>query len=348
MTGVAVTMPAPRERWRGIVAASDTALPEQVPEWVDAVCASKRYTDLSRLYVFDDGTEAVLPLVRRRGPAGIGGSLQSFPPAWGIGGLLSARALSARQVRDVLGDLRRQRAQRVWIRPDPVAASAWRAAAGAAGATLVPRRAHVLELAPGRDAVWAGLSQTGRRNVRLARRSGVEVVSAHSGALLDEYYGLFLSSVDRWAEHQHEPRPLARARARRRDPLAKLAAMGKHLGEDFVVTLCRVDGVAVAGVVVLYGRTAHGTRAAMDRERLGRSHASELACWTSIELALERGCTAFHMGESGGSTELARAKEKFGAHPVDYAEVRLERLPWTRADGVLRAGVKRVIGFRDD
>jgi len=184
--------------------------------------------------------------------------------------------------------------------------------------------------------------------VRLARRAGVEVVTAHSGRLLEEYYALFLLSVDRWAAQQHEPRPLARARARRRDPLGKLQAMGTHLGEGFVVTLCRVDGAAVAGAIVLYGRTAHGTRAAMDRDRVGRSHASELAYWTAVELACERGCTRFHMGESGRSVALSRAKEKFGARPVDYAEVRLERLPWTRADRVLRTGVKRAIGFRDD
>ncbi len=348
MTGVAVTVPAPRARWRAIVAASGTALPEHAPEWVDAVCDSGRYADASRLYVFGDGAEAVLPLVRRRGPAGVGGSLQSFPPAWGIGGLLSARGLSAEQVGGVLGDLRRQRAQRVWIRPDPVAAPAWRSAAAGAGATLVPRRAHVLDLTPGRDAVWAGLSQSARRNVRLARRAGVEAETAPAGRLLEEYYALFLLSVDRWAAQQHEPRPLARARARARDPLAKLQAMAAHLGDDFVVSLCRIDGSAVAGAIVLYGRTAHGTRAAMDRDRVGRSHASELAYWTSIELACERGCTTFHMGESGRSAALARAKEKFGAVPVDYAEVRLERLPWTRADQALRRGVKRAIGFRDD
>ncbi len=348
MTGMTVTAPVPRARWRWIIAASDAALPEQVPEWVDAVCASGHYVDASRLYAFGDGTEAVLPLVRRRGPAGIGGSLQSYPPAWGIGGLISASGLSAPQVRGVLGDLRRQRAQRVWIRPDPVTAPAWRAAAGDVGATLVPRRAHVLDLAPGRDGVWAGLSQSARRNVRLARRAGIEVETAHSGRLLGEYYALFLLSVDRWAAQQHEPRPLARARARRRDPLDKLQTMGAHLGEDFVVTLCRIDGAAVAGAIVLYGRTAHGTRAAMDREGVGRSHASELAYWTAIELACDRGCTTFHMGESGRSGALAQAKQKFGARPVDYAEVRLERLPWTQADHFLRKGVKSAIGFRDD
>jgi hypothetical protein len=53
------------------------------------------------------------------------------------------------------------------------------------------------------------------------------------------------------------------------------------------------------------------------------------------------------MGESGRSVTLARFKEKLGAQPVDYAEYRFERLPISRADGLIRSAVKRVVGFRD-
>ena len=65
------------------------------------------------------------------------------------------------------------------------------------------------------------------------------------------------------------------------------------------------------------------------------------------QLACELGCTAYHLGESGQSASLAQYKEKFGARPVDYAELRMERLPYTRTDQAARSAVKKVLGFRD-
>ena len=58
-------------------------------------------------------------------------------------------------------------------------------------------------------------------------------------------------------------------------------------------------------------------------------------------------CTAYNLGERGRSTTLSRFKEKFGARPHDYAELRLDRLPWTRSEAAARAVVKRILGFRD-
>lgn len=340
-----VTSPAPRHRWREIIAESDGALPEHDPAWTDALCASGRYSDRSRYYEFPDGSDVVLPLVARRGPAGIGGWVYSPPAAWGIGGPVGA-GISTEAARLILRDLRSSGFQRVGLRPNPLDGPAWAAAAG--DVIAIPRRAHVLDLSAGVDAVWTGMSQSGRRNVRLARRAGVRLEVGRGGQLLEEYYRLFLTSVDRWAENQNEPRALARARARRRDPLDKLQTMGTHLGEGFCVIMAYVDDAPVAGVITLYGRTGHGTRAAMDSSRMGKSHASELTYWTAIELACAAGCSTFHLGESGRSQAFARAKEKFGAVPYDYPELRIERLPWTRADTALRDGVKRLIGFRDD
>ena len=48
-----------------------------------------------------------------------------------------------------------------------------------------------------------------------------------------------------------------------------------------------------------------------------------------------------------GTASLAHCKEKFGAEPVDYPELRLERLPYTHADQAVRSVVKRALWFRD-
>ena len=63
-----------RDDWKSVVASDTNALPEHAPEWLEAVCASGRYADATRYYEIG-GRRFVLPLARRRGPAGVGGWL---------------------------------------------------------------------------------------------------------------------------------------------------------------------------------------------------------------------------------------------------------------------------------
>lgn len=335
-----------------MLAADPLALPEQSPDWVDALVSSGKYQDASRHYTLPDGREFVMPLVKRRGLFGLGGWLQSFPPGWGMGGILGEERLDAAAAGAILEDLRRLKAQRVAIRPNPLSWSAWAQALdsrrGKRGTITIDRHAHVTDISGGMDQLWMQFSKSARRAVRAAQKTELEIITGRGGELLDDYYELFLQSVQRWAAQQHEPPALARARAKSRDPLEKLQAMGKHLGDDFVVALAMLDGKAVAGSILLLGAlTAHETRAAMDREAVGNTGAGELLQYSTLELACQHGCQSFHMGESGKSTRLAVFKEKFAAQGHDYAEIRLDRLPWTQTDALLRSAVKKVLRFKD-
>jgi hypothetical protein len=341
-----VVTPAPRDTWQRVLSNDRDALPEDTPEWEDALMGGGSYRDASRLYPFADSREVVLPLVRRRGPIGLGGWLQSYPAGWGIGGLVGSDA-SADTVSEVPADLHRIRMQRIAIRPDPRCWPTWDGTLDD-GSSVIPRRAHVIDSTGGEDAAWAKVSKSARRGVRTAERAGIRIIkTGHSGAHLEDYYGLFLLSVDRSAEQQHEPQALARARARRRDPMNKLQAMARHLGTRFVVTLAYLGDVPVAGSITLFGQTAHGTRSAMERVQMGSTGAGDLVLWTTIKMACDLACTAYRLGESGQSTTLAQFKEKFGARPHHYAELRLDRLPWSRSDAVACAVVKRILRFRD-
>lgn len=351
LAAAAVTSPVPRDTWEAVLAADPAALPEAAWGWVQALAGTGGYRDASRCYRFADGTELVLPLVRRRGLRGLGGALASYPAGWGIGGLIGPEP-SAQQLAAVLADLRSVRAQRVLIRPDPLRYAPWaqalHAESGAARpAVSIARRAHVVDLSAGMDQLWTQLSQSARRKVRIARRSAVAVRVGYGGELLDEYYLLYLASLRRWARTQHEPAALALARGRLRDPLAKLHGIAGQLDHNFVVSLACIDGRPVCGSILLLGNTAHQTRSAMDQQAVGTSGAGELLQWSTLGLACDRGLKTFHMGESGQSARLAQFKEKFGAQPHDYAELRLERLPYTGADAAVRTLAKRILGFRD-
>lgn len=340
-----VSEPVPRELWLRLVAADPEALPEHAPEWVDALCDSGPYTDASRLYQFPDGRDFVLPLVRRRGPAGIGGWLHSYPSGRGIGGLIGHGA-DAQVVAAVTADLQRLGALRVWIRPNPLAADKWAAVRGPR-ITAVPRRAHVINLAGGSESVLARTHRSTRRGLRVAQRAGVRIEIDRTGRLLPVHYALFRLSVDRWARHQHEPVRLARWRAGRRDPLRKLECASKHLGPALAVIVAYVHDVPAASCVVLLGRTAHDMRAAMDKDLVGKTRANDLLLWSAINLACESQCASYHLGESGESEGLSRFKERFGATPYSYNEYRMERVPYTRLDHTARTTVKRAIGFHD-
>ena len=319
-----VVSPAPRDVWRAALSADPQSLADHSPAWTDAVCTT-RWRDASRAYLLPDGRSAVLPLVRRPGVSWYA----SNPPGWGYGGLVGAAARDPQVVAAVRDDLRGLDALTLRLRPLPGDAQLWPGS--------IPKRAHVVDLRDGRDAAFARM----RRSVRRYVRHSFDVTRGD----LDAYERLWRLSVDRWAKRQGEPLALGRRRAQFRDPPTRLRALAAHLGPDFQVWVAWVGDQPVAGNVVVYGRSAHATRAAMDAERAPQGVMQHLD-WLGIEEACARGCPTMHLGESGSSERLAFYKEGLGGVPHDYAEVRLERLPLTAADQAARSAVKRLIGFK--
>jgi hypothetical protein len=344
--GGTVTSPAPRTVWADVVAADPGALPEQTPEWTDAVCAVEECIDASRLYEFADGRRFVLPLVRRSGLRGLGGQLWSFPQGWGIGGPAGA-GLDAGAVEAIAADLHSLRVARVALRIDPLEASLWQGVNGP-GVTALPRLAHVVPLFGSPEEHLAAMSKSTRRKIVRVQRDELRVEVDTTGALLGDHYAMYLKSVERWAARQHEPLALARWRAERRDSIDKLQAMATFLGPDrFRLVVAYAGDRPAASTIVLLGPVTRDTRAALDRDVAAQKNASEAVQWRAIQEAYAYGSTHYNMGESGTSASLARYKEHFLAEPVPYAEYRFERVPLTRTDVAARSLVKRAIGFKD-
>lgn len=338
--------PAAPPLWHQLARSDSEALACQTPAWVAALCRGGDYEDASRGYEFDDGLRAVLPLVRRRGPWPRAlAPLASMPNAWGMGGLLADRPLGHAHVAAVARDLSGLHALRTTVRPNPLHAELW---GTPPGAIAIARRAHVLDLAGGPDEVWKNrFRSAARRGVRKAEKAGLQIECGNSDRLIDAFHRLLGVSIERWADLQNEPHALARWRGRRRDPRAKFAHLADTLGDALRIWVAFRDGEPAAALVVLIGRDASYTRGAMDKELAGPVAANDLLHWLAIIDACDAGCARYHMGETGQSTALARYKEKLGARPHDYAELRFERLPLTRADATARRVVKRVLRFRD-
>lgn len=208
-----------------------------------------------------------------------------------------------------MADLMALGAARIWLRPDPLTSTLWPTCDAPRSLTVIPRRAHILDLAGGLPAVLARISTSTRQQIRQARRRVTKVEMDRKGRLLPFHYQLYLTSVRRWAHRQHEPFSLAVWRATRRDTLDKLQTMAHYLGDAMAVQVAFVDGRPAASNITILGQTAHDVRAAIDAEVAGPSRAGVLLQWNAIELAVAHGCARPHLGESGESAGISQFEQ---------------------------------------
>jgi|tagenome__1003787_1003787.scaffolds.fasta_scaffold20989629_8 hypothetical protein len=347
---VTVRTPVPRSLWQSMHDADVDAMPSQAPQWLECLTATGRYRDASRLYEMPDGRLAILPLVRRTLFSGPAPALHSVPSSWGYGGLVAPEGVDETLVAAVMEDLSKLPSLRIHIRPNPLHAPRWAAAsAGRQHVTIVPRKAHVLDLDGGFDRVWKERFKSSvRTDVRRAEKLGVRVETDTTGRLVPVFYDLLLRSFDRWAAQQHEPPWLARLRGRRRDPIEKFHTITERMGERCQISVAWFEDQPAAAIIVLRGgANAHDTRGAMNKALAARGKVNSFLHKTAIEAACRDGCRHYHMGESGASATLAHFKSSFGAQSHVYAEYLIERMPLYRADRAVRNVVKSVIGFRD-
>ena len=316
---------------------------------MSAVTASGRRRDVSRLYRFDDGVEVVVPIAastRRFGVVTAG----AMPTHWGTGGLVSTGPVSPRNAALVLSDLAGMNIGRLTIWPDARQHAVWEAGRSRITHTIVavPRRFHVLELTPGFDAITrTGFDKYTRRYLKRADEAGVTTTHDRTGRLIPEFFDVLQRAIPRWAGQQHEPVGIARFRAARRDPIEKFETICRHMGDQAVIGIARVDGRAVAAVLYLLGRNADIIWAPVDPDIGASVHAPTKLYAEAIRAACDAGCTHFSMGESGFAAGLDRFKRRLGARAVDYCSYRIEHLPLTPVEETAKRVVKRVIGFRD-
>ena len=343
-----VTTPAPLEVWRDLYQHDPESLPTQSPAWLECLYAQGGYRNASRLYEFSDGQQLLIPMVKRKGLPEHLAVQASLPHAWENGGVLARREPSPEELRALFAELSKSHFLSLSLHPNPRRADLWRQAQPAE-VTVIPRRAHVLDLEGGFDRVWTERFASKTRNkVRKAEKLGVVIECDSSGKLISVFHDLLRRSVDRWAAQQREPRWLARQRAAQRDPLSKFEHIARVLATACRVRVAWHERQAVAAALVLTGtNNAYYIRGVMDKALAAPVNANDLLQSLAIQDACEAGCRYYHMGESGWSENLSHFKERFGARAYDYAEYRMERFPISQLDHGLRSVVKRVIGFKD-
>jgi CelD/BcsL family acetyltransferase involved in cellulose biosynthesis len=200
------------------------------------------------------------------------------------------------------------------IRGDLPASPAWTV-------TAVGTR-HVLPLAPGVEALWAGVRKSLRNQVGAALRGGLRVRFSRAPADRDAFHGLMV-------------------RTRRRlgvpvQPHGFVAALWRHVIEPGlgIVALAETrDGTAVAASLLLtWNRMLIEKFQASDAAHW-QAKPNQLLIWSTIEWGCQRGYLAFDFGRSdASSTGLQRFKASWDAQelPLRYA---VAGKPGTRPGG---------------
>ncbi|GAA4288578.1 GNAT family N-acetyltransferase [Georgenia daeguensis] len=329
MRAADVVTHVPAELWSEVLASDPGATLYQTPAWARAVRRATGMTDVSRLYVLEDGRRILLPMVRAAPVPGLAVDA-SYPSGYGSGGLLASGGLRDSDVRLVLSDLLRSPALSTRIRANHDTAGRWDAGL-VPGVTSTPRRVEVLDLDGGFAHVWSSRFQSSaRRAVRKAEQSGLVVEKDTSGRLVPAFYDLYLRWTRRRAEESGLPTRLAEALARRRVPLRTFEAVAAECGESCRLWAAWHRGELAAAIITLvHGDHATYWHGYSHKTVAGPTRANNLLHRLAIEDAIDSGCRYYSMGESGGVAELIRFKQTLGATPRRAVEVRIERLPLT-------------------
>ena len=336
-------IPVPRDEWDAVISASPDALAFHAPNWSDAVCASGSWVDATLFFRAASGGRLVVPMVRRSGVAGRLAPRASLPYGWGFGGVVASPETTPDEFRMVVAHLADSAGEPTTVRPNPLLRDRWAESVPAQSET-VSRAAHVLDLEGGFERVFKErFKGRARTAVRKAERSGVTVERDTTGRLVPDFYSLYRSSLDRWAERRRIPTWLGRRLGETRDPRRKFEDVASRLREGCRIWLARVDDQPAAALICLVrGSNASYWRGCMDEERASRTQASHLLQKLAIEDACNSGCLHYHMGETGGSRSLAQFKEGFGARLHLYEEFRFSGTrPLRRTTARLASGLRR-------
>lgn len=145
---------------------------------------------------------------------------------------------------------------------------------------------HSLDLGPSEEALFAGLKESTRRNVRKAQREGIEVGIGSSKAMVDRFYRL--NCLTRRA-HGLPPQPLS-----------FFHNIGRHLLDRQLgcVVLASLRGRDIGGAVYLhFGKDVLYKYGASDRRYL-ELRPNDLVMWEAIRRYRDRGFRRLDFGRT--------------------------------------------------
>lgn len=320
-----VISPVPAEKWEDIVRRSDESTFFHTPAWAEILEHAYGYETASRLFVFDDGTEILLPLLKTHESIGLFSEYKSMPEGT-YGGFLCAVEPNRQKIDQALKTFGPW--DSLEICPPPLSKHAHMLTHSRASSLYT----HILRLDGGFDAVWTNSFSSKLRNVcRRAQKAGCEVSS--TADLVDfESFNEIYQHVAPQRDEATYPRAFFQAMAGR---------------ESVRLWLARYDGKIAGGIIAFYGPKEAFYQAAAVLPEYVKHGTNSFLLQRLIEDASLRGLDYVNFGSSvtaGRELEaLKRFKASFGAEKVVYNRYRRDGILFRTARSTRRLIVRRRI-----
>ncbi|HDN01440.1 MAG TPA: GNAT family N-acetyltransferase [Candidatus Bathyarchaeota archaeon] len=284
------------EVWQEIVDRCEYATFFHTPAWARILVETyPRYRIATKLFLFDDGTRIILPLIELKACKGILRSYISMP--FGVyGGIISDDKINAQKIKRVFEYVSQYKFTHVRIFGNPYYDY------------KLPDKYQVrdyftqlLRIEQGFEFIWRNYKYSVRKQVKKAERNGVYVKLAGSLEEYKEYFKIYQLALERWGE---------KATSRYEfDLFKKVYEIAGEKAKLWLVCHQKIVG----GTLVFY-HNWHSVEwhAAFDSNyfKLGIRNflVNEI-----IKDAIQRGFKIYDFNPSGGHEGVVRFKESFGA-----------------------------------
>jgi CelD/BcsL family acetyltransferase involved in cellulose biosynthesis len=296
------------ERWDELVGRSADSTFFQTHTWAKILEHSFGFEIATRLYLFEDGKEVLLPLMKTFTRLGVFAEYVSMPLAYG--GFVSPSPPDERRVREIRRTFGPNEA--LFIGPHPLASAEY----GAEG-RKIDYYTHILWLDGGFDHVWNNKVKKKRRNrCRKSEEMGVSVVEGSSLEAFQEYSSIYRRASALRGQISHYPESL-------------FTKMADAKCENIRLWLAKLGPQTIAGSIVFYDRQGLFNWSESTIAEYAHYHPASALVKHIIEDACSRGFKYVDFGGSMGTDGqelegVRRHKESFGAERVNYSAFRWE------------------------
>lgn len=291
--------------WEELAAAHPAATFYHSPRWHELVTgAYPGYATATLGFTFDDGSRAVLPLIRTKKGGLLRGKARLKSSVFGgYGGILAEPGEAAARQVDLYRHLASQRAT-IALDMNPFLD---RSPALPPEFTTRQDFTQALALTTDEAALQRGLNRGAKSNLNQARKQGVTVRQAAADSDRQRYYGLYRDTLKRWGD-----------KALFTYPEDFFHAVFSHAGPHVKVWLAEKDSAIIAGAVIFYWNRIASYWHGASRQDFFSCYPNNMLHMEIIRHAAAAGFAHYDFGPSGGQEGVARFKRSFGAAELPF------------------------------
>ena len=293
--------------WNNIITKCSEATFFATPEWAEIVNRSYGLKIATLLFIFEDGQEVLLPLMKIRG----GRRYKLFRvynylsvPFHNYGGLFSAQPISKDKAEQIFNYLKKTFTPSVIICPNPLSQGPCPEQYKTQGYFT-----HLLDLTGGFDQFWKQYED--RDQARKARKANIQILMAKDLEDYKNYYEMYLDSARRWGLNNLQPWVLYK----------NLCLMSN----DYMkLWLAKLDNQIIAGIILGYFNQNVIYWGAAFYHKSQQYRPNNLLHTEAIKDACEKGYKVYDFLPSGGNKGVEKFKESFGAKRIHFNAIEIK------------------------